>query len=76
MRAVVILAGVADGIPVDITPAKLETLKKHMRPSRPHDTISVTTTEGGTVTLAADMICAIHVPATTEPAGDSKRRQR
>jgi hypothetical protein len=68
MRAVVVLAGVADGILVDITEAEHKALKAMMRPSRKQHTIDVTKADGGTVTLAGDMICAIHVPAAAAKA--------
>lgn len=70
-----ILAGVADGIPVDIDPAKLDALKAMMRPSRKQHTIDVTTVDGATVTLAGDMICAICVPAPTTTASAKRGRR-
>ena len=72
MIATVILAGVADGIPVVVDDAELKKLRGLMVPSRKALRWDGTTTDGSAVTIAADMITAIVVPAP-KPQAARKR---
>jgi hypothetical protein len=68
MIVTVILAGVPDGIPVVVDDAGLTKLRDLMVPSRKALRWTGPTADGGTVTIAADMITAVHVPAAKTQA--------
>jgi hypothetical protein len=63
MTAVLLLAGVPEGIPVVADDAAVKTLCALMRPSRKQHTWTGSTVGGDTITIACDMLTAVIVRA-------------